>query len=417
MRGHYNLATHLTDPDFEQSACSPKLNMQIQITAYDSTTAAGLNIVALRQSIAHYSSGLRKNDLEGSDVDTMIGRVPGVESVSDLGQWQSRNNALAALGYEQGGIRARVEKLKHTYGAHRVGVLIGTSTSSIDRTEQAYQSLTPSGEIAKAFRHAHIHNPHAPGLFIAYYAGITGPSMTINTACSSSAKIFATASRWLQSGLVDAVLVGGVDSLCLTVVHGFNSLQLVSRQRCRPFDQNRDGTNLGEAAAYAVLEKNTNESPLNIVLSGYGESSDAHHMSHPHPEGLGARLAIEQALQQAHLLPADIQYINLHGTSTPANDLIEGQLVQSFFPTTTVCSSTKAWLGHTLGAAGIVEAVIAMDTLSTGLAPGSLNLETLDHALDFNISATHQSLDIQHVLTNSFGFGGNNCSLIFSQAK
>lgn len=389
--------------------------MPTTITAYDLTTSAGRNLDELRQAIASYSSGLRKNDLEGSDIDTMIGRVSEVESVSGLGQWQSRNNALAVWGYQQGQIRFRIEALIKKYGPARIGIVIGTSTSSIDRTEAAYRTLTPSNEIDQANHLPHIHNPHAPGLFMAYHTGITGPCMTVNTACSSSAKIFATASRWMKSDCVDAVLVGGIDSLCLTVLHGFHSLQLISTQRCRPFDQNRDGTNLGEAAAFVVLEKTSLDSPVNIQLSGYGESSDAYHMSHPHPEGLGARLAIEQALNQAALTPADINYINLHGTSTPANDMIEGQLIQTIFPKTTFCSSTKAWIGHTLGAAGIVEAIIAMDTLTTGLVPGSLNLKQLDERFNFNISSDNQSLEINHVLTNSFGFGGNNCSLIFSR--
>ena len=212
------------------------------------------------------------------------------------------------------------------------------------------------------------------------------------------------------------MLVGGVDTLCLSVLHGFNSLQLVSSQACRPFDQNRDGINLGEAAGYAILMcADKVEEDVGVALSGYGESSDAHHMSHPHPTGLGARLAIEQALQRASLIAQDINYINLHGTASRVNDLIEGRLIAETFPRSTQCSSTKGWMGHTLGAAGITEALIAVDALRNNYIPGSMNLFDLDERLDFSIQAANQQRDISHVMSNSFGFGGNNCSLIFSR--
>ena len=295
---------------------------------------------------------------------------------------------------------------------------MGSSTSSIDRTETAYTKLDESGQLTEEFKQPLVHNPHAPSLFMAHLTGITGPSLTINTACSSSAKVFATGARWLESGIVDAVLVGGVDTLCLSVLHGFNSLQLLSPNPCKPFDQHRDGINLGEASGFAVLQRSgENSNSSGISLTGYGESSDAYHMSHPHPDGLGARLSMTQALEQAQRKAVEIDYINLHGTSSRANDLIEGQLISELFPATTQCSSTKAWMGHTLGAAGITEAIIAMDTLNTNIIPGSKNLETLDEALSLSIKATDQHKVCQHVMTNSFGFGGNNCTLLFSRSE
>lgn len=386
--------------------------MDIRLIDYQSTSAAGINIDALRTAIDSQQSGLRQNDLDQSDIKTWIGRVPGIDEI-ELGEWQSRNNALASLGLEQGELQTNLTVLKERYGDARLGVVMGSSTSSIDRTELAYQHLE-DGQLTSEFQQAKVHNPHAPSLFVAHTTGITGPAITINTACSSSAKVFATGARWLEAGVVDAVLVGGVDTLCLSVLHGFDSLQLVSEHRCKPLDQNRDGINLGEASGYAILVRaGEHDNDTGIKLIGYGESSDAHHMSHPHPDGLGAELAIKQALKMARLEPAAIDYINLHGTSSRANDLIEGQLIERLFPATTQVSSTKGWMGHTLGAAGITEALIAADALKRGVIPGSLNLDELDHELTVSVQSENLERSMQYVMSNSFGFGGNNCCLIF----
>ena len=390
--------------------------MGIRLIDYQSTTAAGIDTSALRSALESQRSGLRPNDFPHSPLETWIGRIPDIDDI-DLGPWQSRNNALAFLALEQGSIKSSIERMIKSFSASRVGIVMGSSTSSIDRTELAYTQLTQAGQLRADFRQPLVHNPHAPSLFVSHYTGITGPSLTINTACSSSAKVFATGARWLTSGIVDAVLVGGVDTLCLSVLHGFDSLQLVSANPCKPFDRDRDGINLGEAAGYAVLMRPEEaETDLDICLSGYGESSDAYHMSHPHPEGAGARLSMQQALSRASLKPEAIDYINLHGTSSLANDSIEGQLIESLFPPSTQCSSTKAWMGHTLGAAGIVEGLIAADALQTGLIPGSMNLDNLDEHMNFSITANNINRSLQHVMSNSFGFGGNNCTLLFSRA-
>jgi len=394
--------------------------MDIRLLDYQSTSAAGLNLTELRAALASQSSGLRENDFPESPLKTWIGRVGQVDDI-DLGEWQSRNNALAHIGLQQGSILANVESLKTRFGAQRLGIIMGSSTSSIDRTETAYTDLDEDGMLKPQYQQEKVHNPHAPSLFVAHETGITGPSMTINTACSSSAKVFASGARWLESGIVDAVLVGGVDTLCLSVLHGFDSLQLVSENPCRPLDAQRDGINLGEAAGYAILVRagesaragETNEE-TGIKLVGYGESSDAHHMSHPHPDGLGAELAMSDALTMSGLSTDQIDYINLHGTSSRANDAIEGALISRMFPSTTQCSSTKAWMGHTLGAAGITEALIAFDAIRTGVIPGSMNLDTLEEGMNLSIQPENIHREVQHVMSNSFGFGGNNCCLVFS---
>jgi 3-oxoacyl-[acyl-carrier-protein] synthase-1 len=240
--------------------------------------------------------------------------------------------------------------------------------------------------------------------------------MVVSCACASSAKVFASARRMLDAGLIDAALVGGVDSLCLTTIYGFHSLQLSSALPCRPFDIARDGISIGEAAAFAWLERAPgNVDSDSILLLGVGESSDAHHMSAPHPEGLGARLAMQAALRAAGLDAGDIDYINLHGTATPSNDRSESQAVTSVFGATTPGSSTKGATGHTLGAAGALEAVICAISLRFGLMPGGVNTTRVDPMLTAHYLRENRRAPMRRVLSNSFGFGGTNCSLIFGR--
>lgn len=371
---------------------------------------------ALRESLASRTSGLRRNDFPGCNLDTWIGRVPAVEDVSlptDLQHLHSRNNQLAWLGLQQDGLLGVINKLAERLGPHRIGVVMGTSTSSIGRTEEAYTQLDRSGRMLPEFRQAEVHNLHSPGIFVAALTGLTGPSLTISTACSSSAKVFATATRWIKHGLVDAVLVGGVDSLCQSVLYGFNSLELVSAEQCRPFDRDRSGINIGEAAGYALLTREDLAPDAGLQLAGYGESSDAYHMSHPHPEGKGAIYSMSRALERAATPPEEVGYINLHGTASKANDKVETYALAACFTDSTLVSSTKAWTGHTLGAAGILEAVIAIDALETGLLPGTLNCRNADPEFRFNVITDNIEKDIRCSMTNSFGFGGNNASLVF----
>jgi len=392
----------------------------IEILDYDLVSAAGENKQQLLSSIQHQSSGLIKNNFPGSGLNTWIGQVSAIDDYSWQGAakaWQSRNNALAAIAYENDRLKQKLNFLIQKFGANRIAVIIGSSTASIDRTESAYAALD-NGQISQEYAQENVVNPHGPGLFAAHMTGITGPCITVNTACSSSAKVFATAARWLQLGLVDAAFVGGVDTLCLSVLHGFHSLQLVSENICRPFDNERDGINLGEAAGYAILcrKGETNIEGTGFTLAGFGESSDAHHMSHPHPEGLGAKMAIEKALVQAQLKSDRIDYINLHGTSSRANDLIEGRLINEMFSQSTSVSSTKALTGHTLGAAGITEAIIALEAAQHNFVPGNMNLHKLDEEIPhINICVDNRSKNIKHVMSNSFGFGGNNACLIFTK--
>jgi 3-oxoacyl-[acyl-carrier-protein] synthase-1 len=239
--------------------------------------------------------------------------------------------------------------------------------------------------------------------------------MTVATACSSSAKAFAQADRLIRVGLADAAVVGGVDTLCGSVLFGFNSLELVSPEPCRPFDVGRRGISLGEAGGFALLEPALDAGTCGLRLLGHGESSDAHHMSSPHPTGLGARLAIEAALASAGLEAAAVDYVNLHGTASHRNDEVEARVLADLFPACTLASSTKGWTGHTLGAAGIVEAVISLLAIEHGIAPGTLNTTDLDPACGPQVRLANERREIRCALSNSFGFGGNNCTLLFGR--
>ncbi|HUW39227.1 MAG TPA: beta-ketoacyl-ACP synthase, partial [Rhodocyclaceae bacterium] len=282
----------------------------------------------------------------------------------------------------------------------------------------AYRRRDPaSGALPADFDYRATHNTFSVADFTRRYFGLSGPAVVVSSACSSSAKVFASARRMIASGLIDAAVVGGVDSLCLTTLYGFNSLGLISEQACRPFDAQRNGISIGEAAAFALLER----MPENldgdaVLLLGVGESSDAYHMSSPHPEGLGARMAMQAALTMAGLQPSEIDYINLHGTATQSNDAAEAKAVRHLFGQATPCSSTKGATGHTLGAAGGIEAVICALALRHGLLPAGLNTRQLDPALELDYLRENREQPVSRALSNSFGFGGTNCSLVFGRA-
>ncbi len=389
----------------------------VAITAFTTTTALGAGLQAQHEALVQRRGGLRRNDLPGRPLECWIGRVEGVETVelpAALEGWQSRNHRLAWLGLQQDGFLEAAREAVARHGAARVAVVIGTSTSSIGETEEAYTRLE-DGRFPADLARLKVHCPDAASGFVGAATGAAGPTLTVATACSSSAKVFAHAARLMQAGLADAAIVGGVDTLCGSVLYGFNALQLVSAQPCRPFNAARDGLSLGEAAGFALLERQAEPARVRAWLSGYGESSDAYHMSSPHPEGLGARRAMQDALARAGLAPDDIGYLSLHGTATPANDSVEAAAVAALFPPTLHASSTKGWTGHTLGAAGIVESAFALLALEHGLLPGTLNSAVPDPVCGPQIRFDNARADIAHAMNNAFGFGGNNCSLVFSR--
>ena len=387
----------------------------LSIRTYTTTSAAGIGKVATAHALHESRSGLVLNNLAWAPLPCWIGRVGAAKDITlpaTLADYDCRNHRLALLALQQDGFMAAVEAAKQQHSPSRVGVFLGTSTSGILSTEIAYQHRDPdSGRLPADFRYETTHNLDATTEFVRKLLGLSGPAMTLSTACSSSAKVFALAERFMRLGLIDAAVVGGVDSLCGTTLYGFNSLQLVATDICRPFDIARRGLSIGEAAGFALLDKQEGE----LHLLGYGETSDAHHMSTPHPEGDGAWRAMLDALGRASLDASEIDYINLHGTATPANDRAEGHAVARVFGSATPCSSTKGFTGHTLGAAGITEAAIALLSLEHGFIPGSPTTKEVDPETQCGIVLQGRTQPLRHVMSNSFGFGGSNCALVFGK--
>ncbi|MEG0921857.1 MAG: beta-ketoacyl-[acyl-carrier-protein] synthase family protein [Comamonas sp.] len=386
------------------------------------TSALGSGLSAQLQALRAGQSGLKRCDFESVTLDTWIGEVAGLDAIAlpaALKAYDCRNHRLALMGLQADGFEQAARAAINRYGAQRVALIVGTSTSGILLAEQAYRERHGEGALPDWFDYHKTHNTGALAAFVREYLGVQGPAYTLSTACSSSAKAFAAADRLLQLGLVDAAVVGGVDSLCLTTLYGFASLELTSHQACRPCDVDRDGLSIGEAAAFALLTRDAQgaSGPALAKLAGWGEASDAHHMSAPHPEGRGSRSAMTAALAMAGLAPSAVDYVNLHGTATPANDASEGGGVRGLLGGAVPCSSTKGLTGHTLGAAGALEAVISVLCIQHGLVPGSVGTHTVDPAIGLNVPLRSYEQPLAHVLSNSFGFGGSNCSLLFSQLE
>jgi 3-oxoacyl-[acyl-carrier-protein] synthase-1 len=390
------------------------------LSRFTATSCLGLGLRELVDGLRNGGSGLTPCHFEDVDLDTWIGLVSQVDATSLPDAWREfdcRNNRLAFLALAQDGFREAVAACVGRVGRRRVGVFIGTSTSGILETELAYRHRNPgTGALPASFRYRGTHNAFSVAAFTRNLLGLEGPAAVVSTACSSSAKAFASAQRMIGLDLIDAAVVGGVDSLCLTTLYGFHSLQLTASRPCRPFAADRDGLSIGEAGAFALLERpSVRDDSGSVALLGVGESNDGYHLSAPHPDGLGARLAMRAALATANISPADVSYVNLHGTGTASNDSVEAAAVVSVIGTEVPCSSTKGATGHTLGAAGALEAVICANAVRRNLLPGGANTATVDPSLRLNYITASVTRPVSHVLSNSFGFGGTNCSLVFGK--
>lgn len=326
---------------------------------------------------------------------------------------RSRNNALAWYVVQQ--LRAEIDQAVGRWGAHRVAVVVGTSTAGVQEGEKAAAQWQATQQFAPGFDYAVQEMGNVAG-FLAQHLGIQGPAHTISTACSSGAKALASAARWLQAGLVDAVLAGGVDALCAFTVAGFSALEAVSDQPCNPLSAQRCGINLGEGAAFFVLTREASA----VRLAGWGETQDAHHMSAPDPSGQGAAIAMQLALQRAGMAPQAVDYVNLHGTATVHNDAMESVAVHQLLGAHTPVSSTKPLTGHTLAAAGALEAAMVWELLQNnpqGLLPVHWWDGTPDPALPA-LQVVQPGMALgrapRAVLSNSFAFGGSNCALLLA---
>ncbi|GAB2502218.1 beta-ketoacyl-[acyl-carrier-protein] synthase family protein [Arenimonas alkanexedens] len=369
--------------------------------------------VAARLFAADAPGGVATTDAVIPGRALALGLVDG--ELPDLGELplalHGRNNALAALALEP--IRASVEAAIARHGADRVAVVLGTSTSGVGESERAHRFHRDAGRWPPDFHYSQ-QEMGMPARFLAQVLGIRGPAHVISTACSSSAKALASGARMLRAGMVDAVVAGGVDSICRFTIAGFSALGSVAQARCNPFSRHRNGINIGEGAALFLMTRE----PGAVRLAGWGESSDAHHMSAPEPEGHGPERALREALRRAGLAPADIGYVNLHGTATPQNDAMEAAVLNRVFGADTPASSTKPLTGHTLGAAGAIEAGLCWLALARNpghaLPPHWWDGEQ-DPALPrLNLVAPGQRAQgpLKHVLSQSFAFGGSNAALV-----
>ncbi|OIN54637.1 beta-ketoacyl-[acyl-carrier-protein] synthase family protein [Pseudomonas costantinii] len=387
------------------------------MTAY--LNALGV-ICALGRGQAEVSRSLFSGDCSGMRAESgwVPDRVLPVAGVHgelatipvELNQQSSRNNQLlleAALQIED-----EIRQAIHTYGASRIGIVLGTSTSGIDEASRGIAHYLRDKQFPGDYDYQQ-QELSAPANFLADWLQLSGPAYVISTACTSSARALMSAQRLLDLGVCDAVICGGVDSLCKLTLNGFSSLEAVSSERCNPFSVNRNGINIGEAAVLFLMTKQ----PAPIALLGSGASCDAHHISAPEPTGKGALLAMRKALASAKLAPEQIGYLNLHGTATQHNDAMESLAVASLFPNGVACSSTKPMSGHTLGAAGALEAAFCWLSLTHGVVP--------PHVWDGNADPTLPALQWAHtgdtlkkrcLMSNSFAFGGNNVSLIIAEA-
>ena len=325
----------------------------------------------------------------------------------DYAEFDCRNNQLLVTAVAQ--LAPGIEELKSRYGAQRIAVMIGTSTSGIAAAEGAFES-SPTYH----YRQQEI---GTAAEFLARYLGIDGPRFTISTACSSSAKALASAARFLSADLCDAVIVGGCDSLCELTTNGFDALESLSDRICNPFSVNRNGINIGEGAAVFLVTRS--EAP--IRLAGYGESSDAYHMSAPEPSGKGAEIAMRAALDNAHVDAQQIGYVNLHGTATVKNDAMESRVIERVFGADMPCSSTKSQIGHTLGAAGAQEIGLCWLLLSELNNERRLPKHLWDEEADpqlavIGLTGRDAQWERDLFLSNSFAFGGSNVSLVIGRA-
>lgn len=377
---------------------------------------SGCDEVAARLFGQTAAAGVAATDACSAGRTLALGRVqeplPALEDFAV--PLRSRNNALLAAAYAQ--VRPQVEAAIARYGAARVAVVVGTSTSGIGEAELALPTLLADGRWPEGFHYAQ-QEIGAPSRFLAQLAGVAGPAWTLSTACSSSAKALASAARLLRAGIVDAVIAGGADALCAFTVSGFSALEAVSPARCNPFSRNRSGINIGEGAALFLMTRE----PGPVRLAGWGETSDAHHMSAPEPQGQGASAAIAQALARAGIAGSALDYVNLHGTATRHNDAMESLAMHASGLAAVPASSTKPLTGHALGAAGAIEAALCWLTMAHNpqrwLPPHWWDGEADPAlpALDLVAPGRRAAAPLRYILSQSFAFGGSNAALLLGE--
>ncbi len=381
------------------------------------TCALGNDVTSVRSALYAATPGGVRPSAGPNGRQLCLGRVTADTSgMSELPiPFRSRNNALLLATLKQ--LRGAVDDAVARYGAHRVGVVIGTSTSGVAEGEAGIALQVATGKLPANYDVAQ-QEMGSPAMALATLLQLAGPAHVVSTACSSSAKAIASGARLLRAGMCDAVIVGGMDALCDFVITGFSALDSVSPERCNPLSRNRCGINLGEGGALFLMSRE----PGPVLLAGWGESSDAHHISAPAPDGRGALDSMRQALRRAQLDAGEIDYINLHGTATPQNDAMECLAIDALFGCDVAVSSTKPLTGHALGGAGALECALCWLALVDNPA-GRMPPHWWDGERDPALPAvriaepgSQLGRPMNYALSNSFAFGGSNATLILARS-
>jgi 3-oxoacyl-[acyl-carrier-protein] synthase I len=397
---------------------------KLSIVASTQTSAAGRGNQALLACLRELRCALAPNRFTSKPLLTMVGEVHGLDQhvlPPALQSHDARSHRLAHLALGADGFAGHVARVVEQTGAARVGLVLATTTSTIHSTELAYRLVDSQGFVPPQRLVPGLYTLHATGAFVQRALGLEGPAITVSTACSSGNKAIGVAQRWLSMGVVDAVVVAGVDALCDSTLFGFSSLQLVAQGLCRPFDAQREGINLGEGAGYLLLTRASDAHALGCRAQahvvGLGESSDANHPSAPQPDGVCIESATRTALHQAGLQPSDVDYLNLHGTATPQNDAVEAAMVARVYPARLHASATKGITGHLMGAAGVVESIVCLLAMAHGHRPGTANTQQLDAVCGPQIRCQGADDPVRVAVNNAFGFGGSNAVLVMEAAS
>ncbi len=385
----------------------------VPVTAWTAVSALGRGSADHAAALRAERSGLSPCPLP-LPFATVTGSVPGDLEPLDgsLARFDSRTARLAVLGYD--GVRDHVARAIQRWGADRVALVLGTTSGGMPETDEAAVAWHTTGALPSRYDYLGQQPLGAFTEVVRAVSGIRGPRFVVSAACSSGSKVFASARRLIRAGIVDAALVGGVEALVDSTVRGFYALGVLAPTACKPFAKDRPGMNLGEGAAYALLER---EGDARVSLLGVGETSDAYHMSSPDPEGRGALAAMRLAVADAGLEPTAVDHVNAHGTGTRHNDLAESKAIAALFGRRVPVASTKGYTGHLLGASGAIEAIFAMECIARGFLPASLGAEPLDPELDIRLLTRSESTRVRVVLSNSFAFGGSNCALVFGGSE
>ena len=380
----------------------------LPVTGYSNLNALGSSRAEILAALAAGRSGLGP-PAESPGFETAVGAVTAAlpELPAALAPWSTRLARMVAALLAD--LDEPLRRARERWPAERIGVVLGTSTAGVNATENAYQEYVAHGTLPFDYDFRRQHTFGALLYVVSGLTGARGPMWVTSTACTSSAKPLASAQRLIAADIIDAAIVGGVDTLCSLTLRGFHALQLLSRQPCRPFSSQRAGISLGEGGALALVER---EGEPIVLIEGVGETSDAYHISAPHPEGRGARDAMAAALTQAGCRPDEVDHINAHGTGTPLNDSAEAKAIGALFGDRVPVVSTKGYTGHTLGAAGAIEFAFAAYAIEEGWIPPSLHAAPLDPGLALNVPATLTRGRFRRVLSNAFAFGGSNVSVL-----